>query len=421
MRHLSIDLETYSSVDIKKCGLYRYAQSPDFEILLLAFAWDDQPVHIIDMTNREDRMQLQIIRHALQSPGTIKRAYNATFEWYCLNRAGFPTPIDQWRCTMAHGLYCGYTAGLGATGEAVGIPQDKRKLGTGKALINLFCKPCKPTATNGQRTRNLPHHEPEKWDLFKSYCMQDVEAEREIERRLSLWPMPDKEQKLWELDALINANGVAAEYSLIEGAIHCGSVAHEELMQEAVTISGLDNPKSVKQLTTWLEKELDEEIEDLRKNTVAGMLERGVKSEAATRMLEIRQQLGKTSTKKYDAMSNAICGDGRIRGLIQYYGANRTGRWCLAEGTLILVKTVEGQIVEKPIQDVLLSDLVWDGSAWVRHEGVVYSGDKSVITHDGVTATAEHIVYLSDTEHVTLGEAKERGLALWRGHSPSTE
>lgn len=327
--NLFIDLETYSRVDITKCGLYRYAQSPDFQIMLLAYAWDDQLVQIIDLMQPYDPTHLEIIRQALQDPAVIKHAYNAPFEWYCLNRAGFVTPINQWRCTMAHGLYCGYTAGLGATGEAIGIPQDKRKLGIGKSLINTFCKPCKPTAKNGQRTRTLPHHEPEKWELFKTYCMQDVAAEREIERRLSIWPMPEKEQQLWELDAQINAFGVAADRDVIAGALHCGNAAQEDLMKEAVAISGLDNPKSVQQLTKWLEEELDEEITDLRKDTVAGMLEKGVPSEAATRMLEIRQQLGKTSTKKYDAMERAICDDGRIRGLAQYYGANRTGRWCL--------------------------------------------------------------------------------------------
>lgn len=341
MNHLSIDIETYSSVDIQKCGLYRYAQSPDFQIMLLAFAWDNQPVYLIDMMNRSNPFQLQIIQQALQDPNVIKHAYNAPFEWYCFNRAGFQTPIEQWRCTMAHGLYCGYTAGLGATGEAIGIPQDKRKLGTGKALINYFCKPCEPTAKNGNRTRNLSHHEPEKWELFKTYCCQDVEAEREIERRLSIWPMPEKEQKLWELDAKINAYGVAADREMIEGALYCGNTAYAELLKEATAVSGLQNPNSVKQLTEWLNEELEDDLEEdlatINADAVAELLAKGVSSERATRMLELRQQLGKTSTKKYDAMAAAICDDGRIRGLLQYYGANRTGRWA---GRLVQIQNL---------------------------------------------------------------------------------
>ncbi len=341
MNHLSIDIETYSSVDIKKAGLFKYAQSSDFQILLLAFAWDNQPVSLVDLTTDADTFQMMIIQQALQDPNVLKHAYNAAFEWYCLNRAGYRTPIDHWRCTMAHGLYCGYTAGLGATGEALGLPQDKKKLGTGMALIRTFCVPQKPSKTNGMRTRTMPWHEPEKWDLFKTYCRQDVEAEREIERRLSLWPMPAQEQRLWEMDCQMNATGVKVDRHLVEGALSLASRTYEDLMHEAVAISGLDNPASVSQLTAWLneemEDELEEDLDNLRKDTVTDLLSKGVKSDAATRMLEIRQQLGKTSTKKYDAMAAAMCDDKRIRGLMQYYGANRTGRYA---GRLVQVQNL---------------------------------------------------------------------------------
>lgn len=340
MRHLSIDIETYSSVDIKKAGAYRYVQSPDFEILLIAFAWDHGPVKIIDLASNPNDPALQTIIAALRLPDVIKYAYNAAFEWYCLNKF-WPSPIDQWRCTMAHGMYCGYTAGLARTCEAVGLPQEKKKMGIGMSLIRTFCIPQKPTKTNGNRTRTLPHHEPEKWHLFKQYCMQDVEAERELERRLSPWPMPEKEQQLWALDVTMNAGGVAVDDRLMHGAIWCGETAQQALLQEARSISGLDNPNSRKMLLDWLnaalEDELAEELDNIRKDTVGDLLARDLQNKDAARLLALRQQFGKTSTRKYNAMHNAVCEDGRIRGLLQYYGANRTGRWA---GRLVQIQNL---------------------------------------------------------------------------------
>ena len=206
MHHLSIDIETRSSIDIGKAGAYKYAQSPDFEILLFAYQWNNDPVKVIDLKNGEELPCW--LMQALADPNVIKHAYNAAFEWYCLNCAGYETPIEQWRCTMAHGLYCGYTAGLDATGKAIGLPQDKQKLTTGKALIRYFCVPCKPTKTNGSRTWNQPWHDTDKWELFKEYCLQDVVTEREILKRLDLFPMPEEEEHLWQMDVLMNAYGV---------------------------------------------------------------------------------------------------------------------------------------------------------------------------------------------------------------------
>ncbi len=323
MRHLSIDIETFSSADIKKAGLYKYVQSPDFQILLFAYSWDGGPVQIVDLAQGETLPEWLI--SALQEPYVVKHAYNAPFEWYCLNKFYY-SPIEQWRCTMLHGLYCGYTAGLAATAVALGLPEDKRKMGIGMSLIRTFCGPCKPTKSNGHRTRTLPHHEPEKWQLFKEYCRQDVVTETEIGRRLSGFPVPDQEQKLWELDQRINAFGVAVDRDLIAGALHCSAVVTKELTDEAIRLSGLDNPKSVKQLTKWLEDETGEEIDNLQKGTVAEMI-KTTDSDTARRMLEIRQELSKTSVKKYTAMDTAVCEDGRVRGLLQFYGANRTGRW----------------------------------------------------------------------------------------------
>lgn len=323
MHHLSIDIETRSSVDIGKAGAYKYAQSPDFEILLFAYQWNNDPVKIIDLKNGEELSCW--LMQALTDPAVIKHAYNAAFEWYCLNRAGYETPIDQWRCTMAHGLYCGYTAGLDATGKAIGLPQDKQKLTTGRALIRYFCVPCKPTKTNGGRMWNQPWHDKDKWDLFKEYCKQDVVTEREILKRLDLFPMPEEEERLWQMDVLMNAYGVRVDTELIEGALYIDQIITQRLTDEAVRLTGLDNPNSTAQLLKWLQDN-GTETDNLRKETVSELLD-SINPENVQRVLEIRQQLGKTSIKKYVAMDTAQGEGDRVRGLTQYYGANRTGRW----------------------------------------------------------------------------------------------
>ena len=327
MKHLSIDIETRSSVDIGKAGLYKYAQSPDFCILLFAFQEDGNPVEVVDLAQGEE-----IPEHAvrmLADPDVTKHAYNAAFEWYCLNRAGYRTPLEQWRCTMAHGLYCGYTAGLDATGKAIGLPQDKQKLAAGKALIRYFCVPCRPTKTNGNRTWNQPWHAKEKWELFKEYNRQDVVTERAILNRLEQFPMPEAEQKQWQMDVLMNAFGVRVDTELIKGALYIDAVSTQELTEEAVRITGLGNPNSGAQLVPWLNTQCGKErFQDIQKATVADALDhREDYPEDVQRMLEIRQQLGKTSIKKYVAMDTAKGEGDRVRGLTQYYGANRTGRW----------------------------------------------------------------------------------------------
>lgn len=323
MADLSIDIETRSSVEIRKAGLYRYAQSADFEVLLFAYQMDDAPVEIVDLAQGEKIPEW--IVEALQSAGVIKHAYNAAFEWYCLNTAGYRTPLDQWRCTMAHGLYCGYPGGLDAIGKAIGLPQDRQKLATGKALIRYFCVPCRPTKSNGNRTWNLPKHAPEKWQLFKEYCKQDVTAENSILRRLEQYPVPAEEERLWQMDVKMNMFGIRVDEELTDGALYMDEVSREDLMEEAMGITGIDNPNSTVQLMEWLERN-GTETDNLRKATVSDLLA-GQPAENVKRMLEIRQQLGKTSVKKYKAIRNAKGTDGRVRGLTQYYGANRTGRW----------------------------------------------------------------------------------------------
>lgn len=335
MHHLSIDLETYSSVPLAKAGAQKYIQSLDFEILLFAYSLDGAPVEIIDLARGE--LLPPWLVQAISSPEYIKHAYNAPFEWGCLSKFLGPLPPEQWRCTMFHGLYCGYTAGLDATGKALGLPQDKQKLNTGKALIRYFCVPCKPSKANRGRIRNLPQHDPARWELFKQYCCQDVVTEMEIEQRLSSFQVPDFVQNQWETDLIINARGVAVDLELVSGALYLGDTVRQSLMLEAMQLSGLSNPNSVAQLTDWLQEEIGEELENLRKDTVTRLLNKDDNSPQVTRMLEIRQELGKTSTKKYNAIEAAVCDDGRVRGLLQFYGANRTGRWA---GRLVQVQNL---------------------------------------------------------------------------------
>lgn len=334
-RHLSIDIETYSDIDIGKAGLYRYAQSSAFSILLFAYSLDGGPVQVVDLTVPGASLPGEVAGCLFDST-CFKHAYNAAFEWYCLSRyfkleesAGI-SPVDwlpQWRCTMLHGLYCGYPAGLDAAGKALGLPQDKRKLTAGKALIRYFCTPCAPAKSNGGRTRNLPHHDSAKWELFKEYNGQDVATEMEIESRLSAFPVPDAIQAQWVTDQIINLRGVGVDTELVAGALEVDSAVRARYVQEAARLTGLENPNSVAQLTRWLQEETGEEVADLRKATVTELLGGELPGDKARRMLEIRQELGKTSTKKYNALAAATGADGRVRGLLQFYGANRTGRW----------------------------------------------------------------------------------------------
>ena len=336
MDHLSIDLETFSSVPIAKAGAQKYIASPDFEILLFAYSLNGAPPVCCDIAQGEHLPDW--VLDALCDPQCLKHAYNAAFEWGCLSKfMGRQLPPEQWRCTMFHGLYAGYPAGLDAAGRALGLPEDKRKLSTGKALIRYFCVPCTPTKSNGGRRRNLPNHDPARWELFKEYNAQDVTTEMEIERRLSLITVPDWLQRQWETDLLINARGVAVDMEMVSGALEIGATVRERLTQEAVRISGLNNPNSVQQLSAWLEQETGEEVTDLRKDTVAKMIAQAPDIPGVQRMLEIRQELGKTSTKKYDAIEQAVCPDGRVGGLLQFYGANRTGRWA---GRLVQVQNL---------------------------------------------------------------------------------
>ena len=338
LHHLSVDIESYSDGDIKKAGLYKSAQSPASQILLFAYSLDGAPVQVVDFTAGET-IPVAVLGY-LFDPNTIKHAYNSSFEVYCLSRyfdlggAGaeqygmtYHEWLSQWRCTMLHGMYLGYPGGLDACGKALGLPQDKQKMGVGKSLIRYFCVPCNPTKANGGRTRNLPHHDPGKWELFKEYNAQDVVTEMEIENRLANFPVPDEVQKQWELDLTINARGVAVDRALVASAQAMDAQVRQGYIQEAQALTGLENPNSVAQLTSWLTEQTGEELPDLSKGTVAQLLKSDLPAGSTRRLLEIRQELGKTSNKKYDSLAVATCDDGRVRGLLQFYGANRTGRW----------------------------------------------------------------------------------------------
>jgi DNA polymerase len=337
MRHLSIDLETYSDVDIKKAGAHAYVRSPEFQILLNAYQFWGEMQEPVVMDYSQENVLPKWFVDALLDPNIIKHAYNATFEYICFCRAlNMELPKECWRDTMLHSLYCGYPASLDAAGKAVGLSEDKQKLATGKALIRYFCNPCKATRANGGRTRNYPQHDPEKWEMFKAYNKQDVVTEMEIERRLSDIPVPDMVQKQWVSDLIINCRGVAVDMPLVEGALDIALRAKQTLTDEAIELTGLDNPNSVQQLSAWLSERTGTNVDNLRKDTVSSML-KADNEPHVERVLEIRQELGKTSTKKYDAIKHCVCPDGRVRGLLQFYGANRTGRWA---GRLVQVQNL---------------------------------------------------------------------------------
>lgn len=335
MQHLNIDIETRSSVNISKSGAYKYAQSEDFKILLFSYKLNDDPTKIVDLKQGE-KIPDNILE-LLNNPDCIKHAYNAAFEWYCLNQAGYTTSITQWRCTMFHATYLGLPAGLGMTGKAIGISEDKKKLTTGNRLIQYFSVPCKPTKSNGGRTWNDPHHDLDKWKLFCEYNKQDVEAEYTIYQYIKAFEVPAKEQKLWEMDILMNANGVKVDKLLVDAVLRIDAESTEKLTDEAQKITGLDNPNSITQLKSWVESQIDEELPGLTKDDISDLLSRDNLPLKVKRVLEIRQQLGKTSVSKYAAMENAMCRDDRVRGLLQFYGANRTGRWA---GRLVQVQNL---------------------------------------------------------------------------------
>lgn len=325
---LLIDLETFSSVDITKAGAFKYVEAPDFEILLLAYAWNTGPVHVLTVPMIEadaDGETLNRIYNAIKDPNVVKVAHNSAFERACLSKhLGQDLPPEQWEDTMIMAAMNGLPMSLDAAGAALNLKDQKIKEGT--SLISYFCKPCKPTIANGGRTRNMPEHAPDKWERFKEYCRRDVEVEQAIYYRLRGLPVTAAERRLWALDARINERGVLVDTDLAEAAIAVDDAFKAEHMAEMQKLTGLENPNSVAQLKAWLSTNAGLDVDSLNKATVTELKSKGLDA-ATTRVLELRQLLGKTSTAKYQAMTNAVCDDGRVRGLLQYYGAGRTGRW----------------------------------------------------------------------------------------------
>lgn len=336
MRTLAIDLETYSDVDISKAGAYKYCESDEFEIMLFAYAFDDEPVQIIDFMDEDARIP-KTVTDALKDKNVIKTAFNANFERNAIySHFGAPMPPKEWDCTMIKALTMGLPGSLDIVGKALKFDEDKQKMKEGKALIQYFCKPCKPTKANGMRTRNLPEHAPEKWELFKEYCKQDVEVERNIRKLLSKYKTTEKEKLLWDLDQEINDRGVGVDIDFIEKAIACDIQFSERMKAEAKELTGLDNPNSTAQIKTWVSERVGHEVTSLTKDTIPGLIA-DTDDENVKKILELRLLMGKTSVKKYETMQIARCDDGRVRGLLQFYGANRTGRWA---GRLVQVQNL---------------------------------------------------------------------------------
>lgn len=339
MTLLTIDIETYSSVDLTKCGVYRYVEAHDFEILLFAYAFDDEPVQVVDLTAFEDLPERVI--DAFNDPNVVMCAYNANFERTCIAKFfGIPMPPERWRCTAVHALTLGLPGYL--EGVAQVLKLEAQKDARGKNLIKYFSVPCKPTKSNGQRTRNYPHHDPEKWEQYKEYNLQDVVVEREVRRKLERFQVPSHEWQLWALDQRINDMGVRLDAGLAKQAIACDEQYGARLIQEAQELTGLDNPNSLTQLKDWLADNGLETPDGLGKDHMPALLEQAP-NEEVQRVLQLRKEMGKTSVDKYNAMERSMCADDRARGLLQFCGANRTWRWA---GRLIQVQNLPQNKIE---------------------------------------------------------------------------
>lgn len=341
MRTLSIDIETYSDLDIKKVGVYRYVDSTNFEILLFAYAFDDEEVRVIDLVNGEE-LPKEVIR-VLNDKTVIKSAFNANFERTAISKfLDINLKPNEWSCTMIKSLTLGLPGSLDSVSKDLKFNEDKQKMKEGKSLIQYFCKPCKATKVNKGRTRNLPMHDMEKWNKFKEYCKQDVVVEREIRSKLSKYKTTEREIKLWYLDQRINDAGIRVDTQLIENAIECDKKYTEKLTKEAIEITGLNNPNSTAQLKKWLSDKVGFEVTSLTKESIPEILKQ-VDDENVIRVLELRKLMSKTSIKKYEAMKLAKGNDNRVRGLLQFYGANRTGRWA---GRLVQVQNLPQNHIE---------------------------------------------------------------------------
>lgn len=328
---LGIDIETYSDVNLQKCGVYAYTDSPAFEILLFAYAFDDEDVSIVDVAKGESLPKRVLA--ALTDDSVVKTAFNAAFERTCIARHyNLTLAPSGWQCTAVQSAMLALPASLDGVGEVLDIQQKKLK--EGKDLVRYFSMPCKPTKANGGRTRNLPEDAPEKWELFKSYCIRDVEAEREIRYKLRNYPIPEGEQLLYQMDQEINDRGILVDQTLVDHAVTCDTEYRDQVTKRAYELSGLENPNSPSQIKDWL-ADRGVQVDSLSKKAVAGLIKET--DGEVLEMLKLRLLMAKTSVKKYEAIKRSVCSDGRVHGLLQFYGANRTGRWA---GRLVQVQNL---------------------------------------------------------------------------------
>jgi len=403
MKNLSIDLETYSSADIGKTGVYRYVESPDFEILLFGYSVDGTPPQVVDLACGE-RIPEDILA-ALDDPSVTKWAFNANFERICLSRyLGLPSgnylEPQQWRCSMIWSAYLGLPLSLAGIGAVLKL--EKQKLEIGKDLIKYFCQPCNPTKANGGRTRNRPSDAPDKWELFKAYNLRDVETEMAIQQKLSRFPVPDFVWDEYHLDQEINDRGIRLDMQVVDNAIRFDALSKAELSEKMQSVTALENPNSVAQMKAWL-AEHGVEVESLGKKEVAAML-KSVPPDLAEVLL-LRQQLAKSSVKKYQAMQNCVCEDGRAHGMFMFYGANRTGRF---SGRLIQLQNLPQNhmsdleqarsLVRTGNYDALhtLYDSVPDVlSELIRTSFIPYEGGKFIVS-DFSAIEARVIAWLAD-------------------------
>lgn len=408
-RRLHIDIETYSSVDISKAGAFKYVESPDFELMLLNYAWDRGPVQELDFseidfleTDPEERdPTLWSIRRAILAPDVVKVAHNSAFERAALAKwLGRDLPPEQWEDTMVMAAMNGLPTSLDAAGAALQLQDQKIKEGT--SLISYFCKPCKPTIANGGRTRNLPEHAPDKWKRFRAYGRRDVEVEQAIYYRLQAFPVPDWERRVWALDAKINERGVMVDTDLARAAIDVDEAFKTEHTTEMRRLTGLDNPNSVAQLKGWLEA-AGVAVDSLNKATVKD-LRASVTDPTTRRVLELRQLLGKTSTAKYQAMTTAACADHRVRGIVQYYGAGRTGRWAgrllqvqnLPQNHLDSIDQVRELVRERDLESLeMIFDSVPDVLSQLIRTALVAKPGHTFLVADYSAIEARVIAYLA--------------------------
>lgn len=402
-KELHIDIETYCDLDIKNVGVYRYAEDPSLRIILFAYAWGDSEPTVVDSTREEIPEE---VRRALTDPNVRKIAHNATFEFECVRHAyGLELSLEEWFCTLVGAAYLGLPLSLDQVAKVLGFTQQKDT--RGKALITYFSKPCRPTKANGERTRNLPEQAPEKWEAFKEYNRQDVRTEQEIYRYLTRFPgLSEREWEYWRLDQVINGTGIRIDRELVEAAIVANSAFTEIVREEIVRLTGVENPNSLPQLKRWIEDQTGEPVGSLNKEELGDALKSEFLPADVRRVLELRQLSSKTSVSKYDAMLSYACSDDRVRGLLQFYGANRTGRWA-GRGVQVqnlkrtLKKGIETarEAVRKGVADLLYDDLPEVLSRLIRSALVAREGYLLAVS-DFSAIEARVIAWLAGEEWV---------------------